>query len=385
MKLAACGVAPAPGRPARAFSRGRENGNYKADANAGGMRGNSQRALPFPQKEAAGRFDGRPACRKNPPLLAWQTVQPGQTARKFAAGGHACLPVPGNGGARRPSIFIQATTGRMGRQKGRGAFHETAAHRGKEKEATRRARIPCGCVCRLCAGPGSPCCARRGHCVESDALLQGPCRNPALQEPALPNGCEAASLASVLDYYGLQADMLDLAYGYIPRQDFYQAADGSRIGPNPETAYPGDPASLGFYCFAGALCEGANTYLQKAGSSLRAYDVTGITEAGPCRISGGRHASDCVGYNRLAAAACRLFYLAFGRDGRGLYAVCKPALPGAYRNGRDEMQNDRPLARRADSGKTGVSGHFCAGGQPCGGGALKKSTVCAKNGAHSLK
>lgn len=115
---------------------------------------------------------------------------------------------------------------------------------------------------------------------KSDALLQGLAVTPALQEPALPNGCEAASLASVLDYYGLQADMLDLAYGYIPRQDFYQAADGSRIGPNPETAYPGDPASLGFYCFAGALCEGANTYLQKAGSSLRAYDVTGITEAG---------------------------------------------------------------------------------------------------------
>ena len=115
---------------------------------------------------------------------------------------------------------------------------------------------------------------------KSDALLHGLDVVPVLQEPALPNGCEAASLASVLGYYGLQADMLDLAYGYIPRQDFYQAADGSRIGPNPETAYPGDPASLGFYCFAGALCEGANTYLQKAGSSLRAYDVTGITEAG---------------------------------------------------------------------------------------------------------
>ena len=54
---------------------------------------------------------------------------------------------------------------------------------------------------------------------KSDALLQGLAVTPALQEPALPNGCEAASLASVLDYYGLQADMLDLAYGYIPRQD----------------------------------------------------------------------------------------------------------------------------------------------------------------------
>ena len=66
-------------------------------------------------------------------------------------------------------------------------------------------------------------------------------------------------------YYGLQADMLDLAYGYIPRQDFYEGAGGARFGPNPERAYPGDPAAMGFYCFAGALCDGANTYLEKAG------------------------------------------------------------------------------------------------------------------------
>ena len=92
MKLAACGVAPAPGRPARAFSRGRENGNYKADANAGGMRGNSQRALPFPQKEAAGRFDGRPACRKNPPAFGVANRAAGadgaQTAAVYAESGY---------------------------------------------------------------------------------------------------------------------------------------------------------------------------------------------------------------------------------------------------------------------------------------------------------
>ena len=101
-------------------------------------------------------------------------------------------------------------------------------------------------------------------------LLHGLDVVPVMQEPALPNGGEAASLASVLGYYGLQADMLDLAYGYIPRQDFYEGAGGARFGPNPERAYPGDPAAMGFYCFAGALCEGANTYLEKAGSSLRA-------------------------------------------------------------------------------------------------------------------
>ena len=78
----------------------------------------------------------------------------------------------------------------------------------------------------------------------------------------------------MLDYYGLQADMLDLAYGYIPRQDFYQAADGSRIGPNPKPLTPGDPASLGFLLLCRRAVRRANTCLQKAGSSLRAYDVT---------------------------------------------------------------------------------------------------------------
>lgn len=116
---------------------------------------------------------------------------------------------------------------------------------------------------------------------KSDAILCGLPVEPVLQEPALPNGCEAASLASVLGYYGVQADMLDLAYAYIPRQDFYEDEQGNRIGPDPEYIYPGDPAtSIGFYCFAGAVCEGANKYLEASGSSLRAYDVTGITQAG---------------------------------------------------------------------------------------------------------
>ena len=116
---------------------------------------------------------------------------------------------------------------------------------------------------------------------KSDAILRDLPVQPVLQEPALPNGCEAASLASVLNYYNVQADMLDLAYAYIPRQDFYEDEQGNRVGPDPEYAYPGDPAtSIGFYCFAGAVCEGANAYLEAAGSSLRAYDVTGITQAG---------------------------------------------------------------------------------------------------------
>lgn len=103
---------------------------------------------------------------------------------------------------------------------------------------------------------------------------------PVMQIPELPNGCEAASLASVLQYYGYSVDKLDLAYGYIPRMDFFEEGE-TRYGGNPEEYYPGDPATgVGFYCFAAPLAEGANGYLQQQNSFLHAYDITGVSPAG---------------------------------------------------------------------------------------------------------
>lgn len=101
-----------------------------------------------------------------------------------------------------------------------------------------------------------------------------------LQMPQLPNGCEATSLAALLHYRGFPANKLDLAYGYIPREDFTKSRYGS-VGPDPEHAYAGDPASdNGYYCFAAPLAQGANRYLHEMGSSLHAFNVTGVTEEG---------------------------------------------------------------------------------------------------------
>lgn len=100
------------------------------------------------------------------------------------------------------------------------------------------------------------------------------------QLPQLPNGCEAASLAALLQYRGFPANKLDLAYGYIPREDFTESMYGS-VGPDPERAYAGDPATdSGFYCFAAPLAEGANQYLREMGSSMHAFNVTGVTGEG---------------------------------------------------------------------------------------------------------
>lgn len=101
-----------------------------------------------------------------------------------------------------------------------------------------------------------------------------------LQNPGLPNGCEATSLAALLSYKGFAANKLDLAYAYIPREDLTETSDG-RTGPDPEHVYAGDPATgLGFYCFAAPLAQGANRYLQEQESALYAVDITGVTADG---------------------------------------------------------------------------------------------------------
>lgn len=101
-----------------------------------------------------------------------------------------------------------------------------------------------------------------------------------LQLPQLPNGCEVTSLTALLQYRGFAANKLDLAYGYVPREDFAESPYGI-IGPDPEHAYVGDPATAsGYYCFAAPLAQGANQYLQEMGSTMHAFDVTGVTDKG---------------------------------------------------------------------------------------------------------
>lgn len=99
------------------------------------------------------------------------------------------------------------------------------------------------------------------------------------QLPELLNGCEATSLAMLLQSYGIAADKMELAYQYLPRAEFYEE-DGVVYGPAPDGAYAGDPAAQGYYCYAQPVCTAANLYLQQAGQTLRAQDLTGTTPAG---------------------------------------------------------------------------------------------------------
>ena len=122
------------------------------------------------------------------------------------------------------------------------------------------------------------------HVIRGDARLRfGQAELPVpelLQMPQLPNGCEVTSLAALLQYRGFAVNKLDLAYGYVPREDFTESRYGD-VGPDPEYAYAGDPATnTGFYCFAAPLAQGANHYLHEMGSSMHAFNVTGVTDQG---------------------------------------------------------------------------------------------------------
>lgn len=107
------------------------------------------------------------------------------------------------------------------------------------------------------------------------------------QYPELPNGCEMTSLASLLCYYGYDADKTILAQDYLPRVDFtlIESVGGSAnepiqidlYGPNPAQYYAGDPASaeLGYYCFAQPVTDAANAYLSAQNAPQHAVNCSG--------------------------------------------------------------------------------------------------------------
>lgn len=99
-----------------------------------------------------------------------------------------------------------------------------------------------------------------------------------LQNPELPNGCEATALAMVLTYHGYNADKLSLAYDYIPLEDFV-LVDGRRTGGNPALVYPGDPGGIGYYCLPRVVAGAANRYLSRqSGASHVGRNATGAEE-----------------------------------------------------------------------------------------------------------
>ena len=88
------------------------------------------------------------------------------------------------------------------------------------------------------------------------------------QNPSLPNGCEITSLATVLNYLGFNISKEELAKDYLKKGEVGSA--------NFYKEFVGDPFRTdSFGCYAPVIVEAADSYLEDAGSPLRATDLTG--------------------------------------------------------------------------------------------------------------
>ena len=78
----------------------------------------------------------------------------------------------------------------------------------------------------------------------------------------LPNGCETVSAVMLLNYSGFKADPIEFADKYLEKGEVY-IKWGCRYGPDPKTAYAGDPKSEknGWGCFAPVIVRALNKYL----------------------------------------------------------------------------------------------------------------------------
>ena len=75
---------------------------------------------------------------------------------------------------------------------------------------------------------------------------------------------------------GYDAGKVDLAENYLPRKDITET-DGVRLGPDPDRAYAGDPATdKGWYCFEGPILAAAQRYLAGHGGGRLAVSLTGL-------------------------------------------------------------------------------------------------------------
>lgn len=98
-----------------------------------------------------------------------------------------------------------------------------------------------------------------------------------LQMPELPTGCEITALTMVLNFYGLEADKMEMAMEYMPSvpAELYEGDDGRLYGPDLNQYFIGDPRDQGYVCGTGAIATAANDYLVTHDSLLRAVDKTG--------------------------------------------------------------------------------------------------------------
>ncbi len=98
------------------------------------------------------------------------------------------------------------------------------------------------------------------------------------QLPELPTGCEVTSLTMVLNYLGCEADKLEIAQEYLPKEDLIKDEQGVLYGPDFRYIFPGDPENdTSFGCFAPCITETADKYFTEKSIVYSADDISGIS------------------------------------------------------------------------------------------------------------
>lgn len=92
---------------------------------------------------------------------------------------------------------------------------------------------------------------------------------PLCQHPELPTGCEITSLAMVLRYYGFDIDKCELSEKYLDKKPVGEA--------DFHYVFAGEPSRADSYgCYAPAIVNAADRYLESMGSKMKARNISGI-------------------------------------------------------------------------------------------------------------
>lgn len=103
------------------------------------------------------------------------------------------------------------------------------------------------------------------------------------QKPSYPTGCEAASSASLLQYYGYPVTVSEMVRT-IPRQ-YVITVNGTRYGPSIYQKFAGNPrhgytsASPGYGAFAPVVTKAMNQAIANHGGTRKAKNITGASTA----------------------------------------------------------------------------------------------------------
>ena len=91
---------------------------------------------------------------------------------------------------------------------------------------------------------------------------------PCIKQDSIVSGCEAVSATMLLKFYSYDISKEDFTDKYLIKKD-WTVVDGKRYGPDPNSAYPGDPyiasgLNCGYGCYSPCVAKSMNKFLEQS-------------------------------------------------------------------------------------------------------------------------